>query len=277
MFRPWAFMHGRRAASRVFAELCDAGALSPNEVKYFAELLISSSRKFPETEPMDPSLPLPWRTSGTTDYDMTSWVSESDAAATHYRYYYGPGGGGELILAESLEWVSNNFGNHREFRKVLTNHSTNAGPILLPLRDAWEDTTLTPAIVASGDSLEWRSEELILRGWDRFGDGPLVTSWLAFHPVAAKALGWRLISNGFEWIGADEMWRARSRRVQRGSTTGDGQLPDGSYCGGAWQVVVSEQGWRELANRWPLVRRLEIKRESGDREHPISRLATTTL
>lgn len=278
MFRPWAYMHGRRAASRVFAELCDARALAPEDMRFFTELLIASGRQFPGLESMDGEFPLPWRTEGTRDYDMTSWISESEEAAAHYRDYYATRDETELIVAESVEWISSNSGNHRELRKVVASHAATAGPILMPSRKAWEDTTLTPAIVASsGRHLDWRHEELTIRGWDRFGDGPLVTSWLAFHPVAATKLGWTPAHSGFEWTGSDGTWRARSRRIQRGSTTGDGQLPNNSYCGGGWQVILSAEGWLELNARWPIVRQLKVRRESDDRRHPESALAKIVL
>ena len=277
MFRPWAYMHGRRAASRVFAELCDARALAPEDMRFFAELLIASGRQFPRLEAMDLEFPLPWRTEGTRDYDMTSWIAESDEAAAHYRHYYATKDETELIVAESAEWISSNSGNHRELRKVVASHATAAGPILMPRRKAWEDTTLTPAIVASGRHLDWGHEEFTIRGWDRFGDGPLVTSWLAFHPVAATKLGWTPANSGFEWTGSDGTWRARSRRIQRGSTTGDGQLPNDSYCGAGWQVILSAEGWLELNARWPVVRHLKVRRDSGERMHPTSAFAKIAL
>jgi hypothetical protein len=251
--------------------------LAPEDVRFFAELLIASSRQLPEVEAMDLQVPLPWRAEGSRDYDMAKWVSESQEAATHYRDYYAINGQAEVIFAESTEWISSNSGYHSELRTLRVGHATTAGPIIRPRGRAWEDTTLTPAIVASGHHLDWRYKELALRGWDRFGDGPLTTSWLAFHPVAASKLGWTPTRNCFEWTGNDGIWRARSRRVQRGATNGDGQLPSESYCGAGWQVILSPEGWQELNARWPVVRRLEVKRESGDRVHPTSERAKIVL
>jgi hypothetical protein len=277
MFRPWAFMHGRRAASRVFAELSDAGAFSSEYVRFFGELLLAFNRQYPELEPIDQALPLPWRTPGTRDYEMKSWTSEVDAAASQCLDYYSTGDIDYVILAESMEWVSSNTGNHREHRKVLTRHAANSGRILMPKRKAWEETTLTPEMVARGGGLDWRGEEFIVRGWDRFGDGPLVSAWLAFHPNAGRELGWSPTQNGFEWIGADKGWRARTLRFQRGSVTSGRQLPFGSYCGEGWQVVVSSKGWAELVDRWSVSRYLEIHRESGYREDVVSQSSTVAL
>jgi hypothetical protein len=258
-YRPWAFMAGRRALGIVLAELVDARRVDLDpRVGAYALGAIDENLATIRREPLDESMPVPWRPDGTADYDTQHWVQETDDAVAEYvtAYENAP----NFVVAELAELSNLDWGRPSEYRVVAVAHKDDA-PMLEPVQHSrpmcW-DRGLTANSYPRAVTRPWDGE-LVVNGLEHFTDAEWY-EWIAFHPAAAAQLGWSPEEGRlFGWIGPDGEWRARTELRVRGLLSHDPPLR--TCAAQIWRVVLSSRGRTELVNARPdLTRSLRVTR-----------------
>lgn len=277
IYRPWAYLVGRRAVAQVLAELMDAEGFGlPRDVATRIGLVAPELLNI-EPEPLAAGMPTVWRPEGTSDYDTRSWCDEVGDAAEAYRGHIDTEG--VYVLAEVSEWHSLEWGHPVEERRVFSTHGIDAHRLLTNVPGvpwAYAYSSRRYPVVAT----EWAHKELVVEGQEQFTDAPFL-DWWAFHPAAARALRWKQDPKMlFGWIGEDGKWRARTEYRVRGLLSHS--APARTYCANVWRVVLSPEGRSEVGRMFPgLSRSLAVTRilEENRREGRQARRAeaVTTL
>ena len=247
-YRPWAYMAGRRALGIVLAELLDADAIgSPSRCLAFEFGLIDERLTQIEALPIDASMPQPWRPDGTPTYSVRTWCDETPTAAQVYAD--ATSAAIPYVLAESSEWRGLEWGRPEEIRTVRATHGQSTETLILPPRQAWEQTFAGASGYPDRLFLDWADEELVVYGREAHSDPPWL-DWLALHPSAAARLGWVADPDKlFAWLGRDGAWRARTLRRAHGQLSH--QPPATAACAEGWQVIISDAGYAELLATFP--------------------------
>ena len=249
-YRPWAYMVGRRGCAQVLAELIDARAVSGGALLDFLDLMLDAAASWLPPLPLDTTTPMPWRDPGNKDYPSEDWCTEaSDAASSYSRVF-----SNNNVLAEQSSWRWLAWGVPEEERSIRTSHgarpvSSRIGPVGPPWTVSVDVASRYPAL----RELSWRSRELVVQGRGLYSDAERL-EWIALHPAVAYELGWTSGQQQFEWVGADGSWRARTYLRVRGQLSH--RPPSDAICAEAWQVVLSDQGWAELAAAFPGLKRV---------------------
>ncbi|OZC86320.1 hypothetical protein CH254_17345 [Rhodococcus sp. 06-412-2C] len=258
VYRPWAYMVGRRGCGRVLAELIDAQILPDGAHSRWINCLFDDILDWLATNPLDPSTPPPWRAPDSKDYASEEWCDQTRSAADSYAAQFAD----NHILCEKSHWRWLVRKTPDEFRRVQTRHGR-------ATTSAFVTTRQSPATIEKTDyratdypalpDLSWSHRELIVRGHPIFSDPERIEGWLALHPAVAEALGWAVGDSAFEWIGDDGNWRARSTFRVRGQLSH--QPPSDGTCAEVWQVALSDRGWSELASKFEnLERTVTVRR-----------------
>ncbi|QKT13746.1 ATP-binding protein [Rhodococcus sp. W8901] len=258
VYRPWAYMVGRRGCARVLAELIDAQVLPRGPYSLWLSILFDDILNWIAPHPLDPSTPLPWRAPDSKDYASEEWCDQTQPAAEHYAAQFAD----NHVLCENSQWRWLTWETPDEIRRVRTRHgkvSTSklftAKPVPITIETTVYRATDYPVL----PDLRWSNEELVVGGRSYHSDPERLDEWLALHPAAADALGWIASDTPFEWIGSDGDWRARSVFRVRGQLSH--QPPSDTTSADVWQVVLSDQGWFELAAKFTnLQRTVTVKR-----------------
>ncbi len=272
-FRPWAYMVGRRAAGRVLAEMIDAGVLSVLHPAFALGLLAPDLLMF-EPGPLPDSLPRPWRPESASMYDNRGWCDETQDALGHYMdsLVSDP----YCVLAELSDWASLEWERPREERELVPIHLRGHDSFGLPVRAPSAESSGSAAWYLDPGGSDWHQDELIVRGFESVSNAPFL-EWVAFHPVAARALGWDPIEGQlFAWRGPDGAWRARSEYSVHGLLSHS--PPAHNYVAEVWRVILSQRGLKETERRFgPLVRRLTVTRSVPARRDGASEQRVTRV
>jgi len=257
IYRPWAYLVGRRAAGQVLADLVDAGIV-PEPYPSLAFELLAPDLVLDVPGPISDSMPRPWRPASTSSYDTRGWCDEVEEAAAHYRTSVVSAG--NFLLAEVSDWASLEWGLPEEKRRLLPMQVRGRSALGSPITTQSVEGGGSAYWYPDGTDLDWDHKELIVRGWEMFNNAPYLR-WIALHPHAASALGWRPIDGQrFAWEGADGKWRARTDYLARGLLSHG--PPAHSYVAEGWQVFLSREGRAEVEHRFGSVdRRLTVLRK----------------
>ncbi|MCD5343603.1 ATP-binding protein [Arthrobacter sp. AK04] len=256
IYRPWAYLVGRRAVSQVLTELIDAQEFGlPADVATRIGLIAPHLLAI-EPEPLTAGIPSVWRPAGTADYDTRAWCNEAADAAESYKDLLDTDG--IYVLAEASEWHSLEWGHPVEERRVFATHRRGSNPLLTDSHGcSWAyaySSRRYPHIAT-----QWAHMELVVEGQEQFTDAPFL-DWWAFHPAAAADMHWTPDpQNLFGWIGEDGHWRARTEYRVRGLLSHS--APARTYCASVWRVVLSPLGRAEIGRAFPgLSRSLVVTR-----------------
>ncbi len=238
----------------------DAGALEPSlaAAPSYTLALIDEVLIHVVPTPLDDTTPAPWRAPTDASYDVRGWCKQTEDAAQTYATATDVAL--TYVLAESTEWAWLERGRPEERRTVRTTHGlADAGGVMLPPRQRWEDSPAPANGYPELQDLAWTDEQLVVEGWEMHSDPPW-HRWLALHPAVGRRLGWTSdLTELFCWRGDDGAWRARSIRRARGQLSH--QSPGHAYCAEGWQVVLSDTGLAELRQAFgPLRRDLVVQR-----------------
>ncbi len=277
IYRPWAYLVGRRAVAQVLAELIDAQVYGlPRNIATRIGLVAPQLLAI-EPEPLTAGTPGLWRPAETPAYDTSAWWDETEDAAEVYRGCIESED--VYVLAELSEWHSPEWGHPVEERRIFATHGPRSDNLLTDdPGDPWDyvySSRLYPVTAA-----DWAERELVVEGQEQFTDAPFL-HWWAFHPAAAAALNWNPDPGAlFGWTGDDGKWRARTEYRVRGFLSHP--APARTYCANVWRVVLSPVGRLEVGRMFPgLSRSLVVTRvlnESRRQERQARRSeAVTTL
>lgn len=243
VYRPWTYMIGRRGCARVLAELIDARVLPHGLRSPWLGILFDDILNWITPHPLDQTTPTPWRAPDSKDYATKEWCDQTQPAVEHYAAQFA----GNHILSENSMWRWLTWETPKEIRRVRSRYRKPVTTLLTAEpASAIETTAYSATDYLRLPDLTWSNEELVVRGRSYHSDTERV-EWLALHPAVADALGWTRSDTVFEWIGNDGGWRARSVLRVRGQLSHD--PPAKITCAEVWQVVLSDQGWAELAAR----------------------------
>lgn len=254
-FRPWAYLVGRRAASRVLGEMVDA---FPTRIPDMASIyfgLASPELLKIQPDPLAEGTPVPWRAEDERSYDTSQWCPHVNAAATSYKSSIESEQ--LFVLAESSEWKRLGWGNPRETRLVLTTNIPGAEPLKILQQDTVE--YVAGARDYPHNTVMWENAELVVRGSEDFTNAPFL-NWWALHPAVAHRLGWSKDPDSlFGWIGSDGAWRSRTEYLARGLLSD--RSPRNTSVGEVWRVVLSPSGYKEFVTHFStLSRSLTVNR-----------------
>lgn len=249
-YRPWAYMVGRRGCAEVLAELIDARAVSGGAHSFFLDLMVDEAASWIPPLPLDATTPMPWRDPDEKDYPSEDWCSEASDAADSYASEFS----NNKVLAEQSSWRWLAWGMPEEDRWICTHHGEGwASPLIVPVSSAWEATVDVASRYPALRDLSWPGGELVVQGRGLYSDVERL-EWLALHPAVAHELGWTPGRRQFEWAGVDGLWRARTALRVRGQLSH--KPPSDATCAEVWQVILSDQGWAELAAAFPGLNRV---------------------
>ncbi|MDJ0004807.1 ATP-binding protein [Rhodococcus fascians] len=257
VYRPWAYMIGRRGYGSVLAELIDAHVLPHGPQSLWLSVVVDDILNWIAPHPLDQTTPLPWRAPDSKDYASEEWCDQTKSAAAHYAAQFA----NNHVLCEDSEWRWLTWETPEETRRVRTRHGKVRTSTLFtanPVTPTIETTIFSATGYPALPDLSWSYEELVVRGRPSHSD-PERFDWLALHPAVADVLGWSVSDTAFEWIGNDGLWRARSIFHVRGQLSH--RPPSDATCAEVWQVVLSDQGWSELAAKFSdLERTVKVNR-----------------
>ncbi|MEV6059881.1 ATP-binding protein [Nocardia asteroides] len=252
VYRPWAYMAGRRAIGRVLADLADAGriARTPRSLWSYIIGLIDERLASLPTQPISPGIPMPWQI-GDSQYYSDDWCSETQNALNSYIYPYSQHT--PFVLAESSEWKVLDWSKPTETRAVHARLGAQDSSLLLPEIADWNarysHASGYPEVISSN----WDNEELAVKRYESWSDGAYMW-WIALQPAVAYSLGWRPDCHElFTWNGADGSWRARTVVMARGQLSH--RTSQGGVCGQVWQVQLSQAGRSEMTAAFSGLRR----------------------
>jgi hypothetical protein len=260
IYRPWAYLVGRRAIGRVLAELTDAGLMG-DSYPAFEWGLLAPDLLMLEPQPLPASIPQPWRPAATSSYDTQGWCEETQDAVEHYCECIS--GEPVFVLGETSKWVSLEWGLPHEEREVTPMRVLGNEVFGLAVQVASVESGGSACSYPESAEGAWCHQELMFRGFEQFSNAPFLL-WIAFHPGAAEALDWEpLAGQRFAWRGRDGAWRVRTEYLARGLLSHS--PPVHTFVAEVWRVVLSNRGREEVEDHFgPITRRLTVTRNKPE-------------
>lgn len=275
-YRPLALLLGRRAASRLLADLVDSGRLQEADRNWSSVYQLTDQHlalAWPEPRPS--SVPDIYRDREESLRGVGDWMADLDEAAD--RYTDAMAAAPDRVLAEETEFVWLQWETPHERRRLevvqdrrvrarILNHegSTEVPGSSLPnaLADLEAVHTSSHYTQLAGKPLP-DEHHLVVRGTPWTADH-LAGQWLAVDPRVAIHLGWQPAADGlFRWLSSEGDFRAESIWWVQGLTSHQPPNFDAEVAEG-WRVVISGVGFEELERTFgPLTVSIELERSLG--------------